>query len=314
MAETIYGHLYRVGLDSEYNYSYISADSLEDLIRYLVDEYTGLRNIVGVKEIRKDGSLHTVPVTSTALFQKLTEEKLRKEPYLPVEIDGQLWATMLPTGGAGDDNRYNIWDQVTRAAAKRNDLFHYHTILTICQDHMQQDKTCCIGRGYSAVHYRNTIPTSLRQAIHGYRPVLIPLDRNTRQPDYQRLAHIRDGTIVVMGMLYMNEKPLHNPKNPVLDGDIPRYIPSSKLHIGDTQKDIDFQIKWIKAGNHLISDRNLVRELSWNDLDSQGLVYGKGKAKEQLLPIEVQVEKAQQKNQKQGRGDAQLPSLSTPYI
>ncbi len=314
MAEIIRGHLYRVSLEREYNYSYIAADDLNDLIRYLADNYTGKR-ICGVKEIRKDGSLHTVQVLGTQLFDQLTKEKIQAEPYLPTEIDNQLWAVMLPTGGVDSNDRYNQWELATRATAQRNDLFHYHTILTLCQDQPEGEMGKCIGRGCVAIHYRNAFSKDLRHELHGYRPVLIPLDSETLQPDLKRLETIRDGTRLTFGTLYMDDVPLHNPKNPILNGDIPHYQPGAKLRFNNTSNNKDYQVHWVKVGGTLICDRNLVQDLSWNDLNRQSLVLGKRINDQQMdikPDIQTQLQLADHKNHQQGRED--LPAIHKAHM
>lgn len=312
MAEKITGHLYRVGLDSEYNCIYISADSQEDLIHYLVEQYEGERSIYGVKRLDRNGNVHTVSVKDNPLYQELAEEKARNTPYRIAMIDGKPWAVLLPTGGIESDDRFNIWDRATRAAALRNDLLHYHTILSLCQDHVPNKKNC-IGRGCMAVHYRTDVPTDLRREYYGFRPMLIPLNPKTLQPDTQRLSQIRDGSRLSLGTLYMNDKPIQNPKIPVLNGDIPRYHPGARLQIKDSSEDKRLQIHWIKIGNSLICDRNLIRNISWNDLDKLDLVYGKVKIKQILStsePKSCQAGSADIKKNQQGRGEEFNHSLS----
>ena len=105
--------------------------------------------------------------------------------------------------------------------------------------------------------------------------MLLPVNADTLQLDPKRLDKIRDGARLKAGCLYMDDVPLLNPKNPVFDGDIPHYRPGARLSFGDTPEDDAFCIQWIKCGNGLISDRNLLLDLSWDDLDRQGLAYGK---------------------------------------
>lgn len=310
MAERINGQLYRVGLDNEYNCIYITAETLEDLIHYLVDQYEGERSIFGVKRLDHNGNLHTVSVTDHPLYQKLAEEKARNKPYRITMIDGKPWAVLLPTGGTESDDRFDIWDRATRAAALRNDLLHYHTILSLCRDHAYENNTC-IGRGCMAVHYRTSIPTETRREYYGFRPMLIPLNPKTFQPDTQRLIQLRDGSRLQLGTLYMNDKAIQNPQNPVLNGDIPEYQPEAKLQIKDSMKDKRFQINWIKIGNALLCDRNLIRNISWNDLEKLGLVFGKIKPDQlRAVPVNDQLQKAETLKYQQGRGETHNHSLS----
>ena len=306
MADLIHGHLYRIGLDSEYNYRYISAEDPEDLMRFLVKEYASKRSIYGVKEIRKDGSIHPVAVTAHPYYQKLLLQKMREERYIPTEIDGQLWAVMLPTGGTDPDDPFNQWDKTCRSIAHRNDLFHYHTIFSICQDPAEKLEEHCVTRGCVSCRHRSDCLSTLRRKRNGYRPVLMPLHRDTLLPDENRLTNLRDGSTISFGTLYMDQTPLNNPQNPHLVGDVPDYMPDASLQIRNTSPIPEQTIHWIKVDNYLISDRNLIKDLSWDDLNRQGLVFGKqqeSNIQAKKPSITEQCQKAEIKKIQQGRGE-----------
>ena len=108
----------------------------------------------------------------------------------------------------------------------------------------------------------------------GYRPILEPMDPETFEPDESTWADIPDGSVIHMGSLYMDNIPLAIPQFPTDLGDIPDYIPSSTIRIGETDADPDKQLRFIKSGHLFIADRNLLKKVSWEDLNRNGLIYG----------------------------------------
>jgi len=108
----------------------------------------------------------------------------------------------------------------------------------------------------------------------GYRPVLEPVDPETMEPDEEVWADIPDGTVIRLGSLYMDNMPLSIPQFPTDLGDIPDYIPGAALRIGETDPHPDKQLRFIKSGHIFIADRNLLKKVSWEDLNRNGLIYG----------------------------------------
>lgn len=86
MAHLIEDHLYRISLDSERNHVYISAKDPEELIRFLVDNFVGSRDIYAANEILRDGSLSSVPVITNPLFKRLSNKKLFLDSDAPSSL------------------------------------------------------------------------------------------------------------------------------------------------------------------------------------------------------------------------------------
>jgi hypothetical protein len=80
--------------------------------------------------------------------------------------------------------------------------------------------------------------------------------------------------IFEFGSIYLDDIPQRIPQNPCIRGDIPRYIPASPIRIGQTAE--DRRISWVKPDgmNLLIADRVLLANISWQQLQSEGLIYG----------------------------------------
>lgn len=80
--------------------------------------------------------------------------------------------------------------------------------------------------------------------------------------------------IFEFGSIYLGDMPQRIPQNPCIRGDIPQYIPTSPIRIGQTAE--GRRIPWVKPDgmNLLIADRVLLADISWQQLQSAGLIYG----------------------------------------
>lgn len=76
MAHLIKDQLYRVALDSERSFEYVSARDKKDLMAFLVDEFAGKRDVFSVKAVGRDGSLSTVTVITDPEYQKMVQDRL----------------------------------------------------------------------------------------------------------------------------------------------------------------------------------------------------------------------------------------------
>lgn len=90
------------------------------------------------------------------------------------------------------------------------------------------------------------------------------------------------GQKVKLGTLYVNDTKVINPTNPTTGGDIPSYKTlgvGSEISIKNTDNDEAYQIRWVPVKVNgrklLISDRNLLSYISWDNLNEQDLIEGK---------------------------------------
>lgn len=183
-------------------------------------------------------------------------------------IENAPYRAKIPTGG----NEYglpNDWDHILDVLSARRavDLVHVMEMYSICQESKVTFPEYRIHRGFFSSKFRNYGPADMRSDKVGFRPVLEPLDPETLQPAPDHLKKINNGKILEMGTLYMNGVPVSIPSDPTYRGDIRNYIPDADLYIGDS---IDgFKIPFIKCGGLLVSDRVLLKNISWTDLQNQ---------------------------------------------
>jgi len=81
MAFTIPDHLYRVALNSERHFIYISAKNRNELIDYLANEISQKGDVFSVKEVGSDGALTTVTVLTDPRYQALINNSQAEEPH-----------------------------------------------------------------------------------------------------------------------------------------------------------------------------------------------------------------------------------------
>lgn len=78
--------------------------------------------------------------------------------------------------------------------------------------------------------------------------------------------------VVEIGTLYIHGVPMPIPEQPTYDGDVIG-LNCNNFYIGDTKDSM--AIRWLKFGDLLVSDRCLIKSVSWATLNNMGLVEGK---------------------------------------
>lgn len=222
---------------------------------------------------------------SLSFYQKDYEElkghwqPQRGNKIVPTYIDGKPYAVRLLTGGSYDTppDVTPEWDEIVNFLMERDEIFHYRGLSSWTQDQIPNrfNGTLFIHRGGQVYPY-GYFSNSIRNDSAGYRPVLEPLNPDTLEPNPSALADMEDGTFVKLGTLYMGKAPVRVPNRPYEfgDNDMQEYVPGEKLYIGDTDKNPENQIQFIKHKGILVADRNLLRKITWGDLHRQGLVFG----------------------------------------
>ncbi len=280
MAELIQDKLYQVAIGSRWKFSFIHAKNEEDLIRFLAEHYPNRSDIYGATEFLTDGTSHPAKIISHPLFETLYAQREALDPTstLPAGvtmIHNKPWAVLLPTGGMTPDSPCQ-WNDLLTVTDGDNSRAHHVGMASWClEDPSPGAPTEHMRRGImSAENWDLLGQNPLHETNGGFRPVLIPLDPDTLAPRPSFFLGREDGDIFRLGTLYMDGVALANPQDPTITGDIPDYVPGADLRIGDSSHDINNRITWIKVGDALICDRNILKAVSWNDLDKMGLARG----------------------------------------
>lgn len=181
-------------------------------------------------------------------------------------IDGKPYSVRLLKVGNGRGVP-NEWDDLLDDLGEDDGLLHWNKMFFWGQETDKQFSAYRAYRGYHLARYWNNVTASHRFVDLGFRPALEPLTPDILKSD-------QNGKVIRLGSLYMAGRALPNPKHPRWGGDIPDYMYGAELHIGDSDQDPDHQIRWIQWRGLLVSDRVLLKRVSWNDLNAQGLVFG----------------------------------------
>lgn len=86
------------------------------------------------------------------------------------------------------------------------------------------------------------------------------------------------GNIRKFGTLYLDNERQRQPVDFLEFKDISTYV-GQKIEIRDTDKNDKNKLSWIEINENdkrlLVCDRNVLKEVSWNDLNEQNLIFGK---------------------------------------
>ena len=157
------------------------------------------------------------------------------------------------------------YDLLATAAKEDNDIMYWLDMFSWCQDVGPDSASTRAVRGYLSARFWYNFDATNRFAHVGFHPAVEILNPDPLTPD---------GTIVTVGTLYMDGKPMKVPQNPTWYGDIPDYIPGAKLEMREALDDPSYQVKAIKTGDVLIADRVLLKNISWMDVEKNILASG----------------------------------------
>ena len=203
-----------------------------------------------------------------------------------VFIGNRAFRVRVPRGAPTEQGESSEWDRILDCLGVSDGLLHWLYMWSWCQEPVYghsflenaaknvRPASHRMLRGCSSARSFTASTSTNRANYMGYRPVLEAVDPDTFEPDDSIWEDVADGTVMSFGSLYMDNEPLIIPQSPTDLGDIPDYIPGASLHIGETDLAAAKQMRLIKCGNIFISDRNLLKRVSWEDLDRNGLVFG----------------------------------------
>lgn len=206
--------------------------------------------------------------------------------YTPVWIDGNPYAICLPTGGLGSYKRdgEDLWDRLLKLTKEKGIDFHnqncaswlQENIMMACEDPETRELYDELSAGCRSlecnVHGIGYLTWAKSRSL-GFRPCLIPLNQKDYQPE-DTLASIADGEVIQFGSMRLNgdlvDANLQHVKFPR-----PCRYQDGKLNIAfsDSTGESETDIRWIKCGEILVCDRNLLVNISWDELLYMGYVH-----------------------------------------
>lgn len=177
-------------------------------------------------------------------------------------INGQPYLVSLPTGGNSFGDKNNQWNDIISFLGENcDDIFHWSELYSWCEEAFGNNH---IVRGYNVPlfwFYKGPRSSGLHKV--GFRPVFQPLNPKTLKPDPSLLEDIPDGSRFAFASLYVNGEIIPN-LEPV------HLIDAASITIGDRGSKPRSWIRVIKYKDLLWADQNILRGLSWEDLNAQG--------------------------------------------
>lgn len=123
--------------------------------------------------------------------------------------------------------------------------------------HSGKCRGVCGGLNHARRRVFNHLET-FRHRCTGFRPIC----------DLAPETMSSEGSLMVMGTLYMAGEPVKVPKNPTFDGDITAYIPGAKLEMREPLPIPDYQVMGYRTGNMVVADRCILNRISYVDIKS----------------------------------------------
>lgn len=156
------------------------------------------------------------------------------------------------------------WDKLMDTVQEDNDRAHWKKMFSLVHDTNFEETSPSyrVARGYYSTRHFTWYSSGGRHSRLGFRPAFDILETNALA------SGLQNGDSMVIGTLYMGNEPVKVPQNPVYDGDITNYIPSTKLEMREALTDPAYQVTAIKVGNILIADRCLVQNISYDDIQA----------------------------------------------
>ncbi len=110
---------------------------------------------------------------------------------------------------------------------------------------------------------------------------VIAITKKLKKKKIQNLLESQEyatGNVRIFGTLYLDNEKQKKPGDFLEYKDIPEYL-GQKIEIKDTDKNEENKLSWVEINDNdkklLICDRNILKGISWNELNEQNLVFGK---------------------------------------
>ena len=173
---------------------------------------------------------------------------------------GQTYVIGLPKGGStADSTVQKHWDQYSELLRSASPA-HAHRGHFWCREASKEVPAARIARSLSEGGSWRQYYSALRSKDVGFRPVMeLPEGHGFQTGDTpRRFTLTMDGRIT-----YFNAAQKRAPRH---------YHHGGKLHFVDNYSDHRLLIPWVVVGDYAIAAENLLVDISWDDLCSQGFV------------------------------------------
>ena len=151
------------------------------------------------------------------------------------------------------------WRRLVEITGGDNAKIDWEKMCSWCEDADENYPARRAACGYKP-HNKVCYKAESRFESIGFRPVFVPLDPDSAE----------NGAVLPITTLYLNGRPTRVPTIPVYGGDIPKFQIGSRFEFGDMLDIPAFQIQAIKVDGVYIADRNILCDISWDEVKAQG--------------------------------------------
>ncbi len=155
------------------------------------------------------------------------------------------------------------WDQLVKVTGGGDSIIHWVGIRSWVSGtsiKYRLPKSPRATRGGESAQFCKACPQEDQYVNVGFRPAFDLKDNKLR-------TAIKNGEPVIMGTLYMNDQPVKVPECPDLQGDIQEYVSCATLEMRPALDDPSYQVVGIRVGGTVIADRNMLKMISYEDIE-----------------------------------------------
>ena len=142
------------------------------------------------------------------------------------------------------------WNEMMNVVDNSDDIIHYKNCYSWCIDKHDESR---MFRGYNSDRYWGYSSPSNHSPYVGFRPVLEPMSSN-------EFNTIHNGLSVYFGSIYINDVVIDPTQTIIFDY-------PCKIKIGDYAGKF-LPIHWIYFNGKFVANRNLISNISFNDLNN----------------------------------------------
>jgi len=149
------------------------------------------------------------------------------------------------------------WRTIVNRLGSDSKLLNWENVFSWLADSDPDNQNRRLAAGYLSKDFLSDFPADRRNGVVGIRPIFRGAEH--------LYTELQDGEAVALGTLFMGDKCVHVSEHPIKPNDIPKYIPGTFLSFRPLAEEGWSHIKVIKVGDYLVTDRVLLRGISWNE-------------------------------------------------
>ena len=186
-----------------------------------------------------------------------------------IELSGHLVTIGVPYSGYDSDKTpFDIMDDAIKRCGDSDSLWHWSDGFSLCADTITYHAQGGLGAKVFLYNFSNTTTKAL-----GFRPLLTPAKPSDCNDSFELFRDLKDGAQLNAYTMLLDGNPINtaNPSQITSYHSIARNNYSGhRIQIVDDYYGDDFLIPWVFFGGCAMAAKNILLNISWNDLVSEG--------------------------------------------